>query len=259
MIWKKLLAVQAVSRFNPKKMVLQMSISDRIYLVLARDTNKGGFVEVSKPELADLHRAAVDKELELRRMEKQLEKVATYQGLELRRVETQFENWKDVLDYQTDGLNDLIGRFAHIVMPQGNQPPEKDWYCKEMARLKSTYDISPEFLVEPQLEDTSDPLTEDMEIAQPGKEQIARVPQEPPFVQVLEHAKADIAPTSPIPLQEMKSAQVSNPAAIAPIGDENHMMRSILSACALFATFIVITLYKLNQQYHIFPPIRRVL
>jgi len=300
-------------------MVLQMSISDRIYLILARETNKGGFVEVSKPELGDMHRAAVIKELELRRVEKQLEKVAANQGLELRRVETQFEKWKDFLDYQTDGLNDQIGRFVHIVMPQGNQPPEKDWRSDEMERVRRHHHISPAFLVETQPEDTSN--HEELEVFQSEEEQTHHAPQGAPIVQVLANAtstpeppaktirattppiplkerqnaqvsvdthvkgqtdlgpqkapivqvltnaisssnppaEADRAPTRPIPPQEIKSAQVSNPAAKAPVGDENHMMRSILSACVLFATFIVLTLYKLNQQYHIFPPIRRIL
>jgi hypothetical protein len=240
---------------NPTKMLLQMSISDRLGLVLTRDSNARGFVEVSKTELADMHRAAVDKELELRRVERQFEKIATDQELELSRVETQFEKWKDILDKRTDGLNDQICRFAQIVMPQENQPPVKDWYLKEMARLRSAHHISPEFLVDTQPEGTSQ--LEEQVIAQPKEKQIAQVPQEAPVVQILKTATSSAQPPAKA-AQKKKRVEGSNHAAKAPAGDENHMMRSIISICVLFATFIALSLIKLNQQYHIIPPIRRM-
>jgi len=225
-----------------------MSISDRIGLVLARESNTRGFVEVLRSELVDMHRAAVDKELELRKVDRQLEKVTANQGVELRRVETQFEKWKDALGKQTDGLNDQIGRFAQIVMPQENQPTAKDWYSAEMARLKSTHQISPEYLeTQPQeIIHIQEPA-----IVRPKKEQIAQVPQKTPVVQVLENAPAKAA-------QKKKRAEGSNHKTKAPAVDENHMMRSIISICVLFATFIALSLIKLNQQYHIIPPIRRM-
>lgn len=229
-----------------------MSISDRIGLVLARESNTRGLVEVTRSELVDMHRAAVDKELELRKVDRQLEKITANQGVELRRVETQFEKWKDALGQQTDGLNHQIGRFAQIVMPQGNQLGAEDWYSAEMARLRSAHQISPEYL-ETQPEETSH--LEEPEIVRPEKEQIAQVSLKAPVIQVLETAPSS-APAKIA--QKKKRAEGSNLKAKAPTGDETQMIRSIISVCVLFATFIALSLIKLNQQYHIIPPIRRM-